>query len=368
MHKAPARASPKLPWWATCAVLVAVFCFSLLRPFAPLGPVDFLLRQIRWPLRLDIGEGRAVRLVEERRIQTTGCQPTAPHWRPDALALVVECPSSLQIWSLDGQLLGSTPAGAGWPQKHLQILAEPFRIVYLRKASDASRDEAVLTSWDVPHDRTSTARAQAGPIDNFSVNQDQSRVALVSMTRSDPSIIVMALPGGRIERSIPVAGTHALRWLPGTPDLLLGAVDGVLRRVDTATGEVREVSRPSRGILDGLVLAPDGKAVATFDPLGAGVDILSVAEGRLLDHLRGTETGAVQDLTWDPRDRFIAVAGHDALFLWNRRAGTVAARSYGGLLGGGVHAICISDDGARLALTTATGLRIFRIKEQVARR
>jgi hypothetical protein len=99
--------------------------------------------------------------------------------------------------------------------------------------------------------------------------------------------------------------------------------------------------------------------------LGTGVEIRSIDDGRLLNRMPGRQSAGARNLAWDPLDRFIAVAGGDALYLWATRNGTVTLWTYDDP--GIVHTLAVTNDGARLALTSANGVRIFRIEGSGAR-
>jgi len=278
----------------------------------------------------------------------------------------------------------------------MQTLVDPFRLAYFGVSHDSGVREPFLTIWNIQTDTSSTLPIQLGSMDNFVVDQDHHRVALVHVAWPDKELRLVSLEGGEVTQTLHLpSAAHSMRWLPGSGALLLGGYDGVLRLADIATGELRELAKPytisfpagggGNGDVDGLVLAPDGKSVAIFktgggvtpvpgtnkidlvaekkweEALGTTVEIRSIDDGRLLDRMPGQELGVV-DLAWDPRDRFIVIAGRDAMFLWQRQGGTQALRTYDDP--GIVHKICITDDGSRLALTTSNGVRIFRIEER----
>ncbi len=169
----------------------------------------------------------------------------------------------------------------------------------------------------------------------------------------------------------------------------------MLYRVDIASGEVRELARPytitfpsgggADGGVGGLALAPDGQSVAIFkvsggitpapgtnvtdmaaarewgEQLGTTVEIRSVDDGRLLGRMPGGQM-TVNDVAWDPRDRFTAAVSSDALFLWNRKTGSHVVRT---LDDSGIrHWLSINNDGSRLAITARRGVQIYRIEEK----
>lgn len=393
-HKAIAHSAPPgMPWHWTVIVLVIVFAVALIRPFAPHGIGEYAHRLAGLPLTLDIGNGRSVRLIEEPAVKT-GCQSDDVRWTPDGTALVIACPDSLQVWARDGRRIGSVDTPNGWPQRHMQVLGDPLRVYYLGTAAERGLSEVELKVWDVEHGKISVAPEAPGSVNNFTVDKDQSRAALVSAAGWD--IWIMSLEDGQLKQTIHAhPAALSLQWVPGAQSLLLGSFDGVLRRADLPTGEVRELAAPyttkftagggAQGSVDGLVPSPDGKSVTIFntsssifpapgrnytddaaakkwdDDLGSRVQIRTIDDGRLMARAPGGVEVLPRGLAWDPRDRFIAVAGGDAVILWGWRSGGQAVMTYNDP--GIVHMLSISNDGARLAVTTGNGLRILRIEE-----
>jgi WD40 repeat protein len=384
---------PRLPWFATVILLVAVMVAALVRPLMPHGIVEYVLRLAGRPLTIDMGHDRFLRLVEEAPLQT-GCQNTDLAWSPDGKIIVTACSQELRAQTSDGKEIGKGPAQLPSSQ-HMQVLTDPFRIAYLSQSEDHGVQQPNFTVWDVLAGRSSTLPIHLSPRDRFGVGQDQDRVAVVHMSRRDRSLRVLSLESGEVTQTLQMpTASCSLRWLPGAHALLLGGYDGVLRLADLTTGDIHELATPfttvlptggsASGWVDGLVLSPDGKSVAIFktsggikpDPdtgtidmdaarkwdqtLGTTVEIRSVDDGKLLDKMPGPEAGVV-GLVWDPHNRFIAVAGRDALILWQRRSGALAFRTYDdpGIL----HRLSITNDGTRLALTTSRGIRIFRIED-----
>jgi WD40 repeat protein len=385
--------TPRLPWFGTVIFLVAVMVAALVKPLMPHGIVEYALRQAGRPLSIDMGHGRSLRLEEEPPV-LAGCQASDIAWRPDGKVLVTACSQELQAWTLDGSEIGKGPAM--WPfSQHMQVLADPFRLAYFGRSGDAGVRRPVLTLWDVQAGVASTLPDQLSALDNFVVDQDHAQVAVTHMSRPGWELRILSLDRKEVTLTLQIpTAANALCWLPGSRALLLGGYDGVLRRVDITTGDIRELARPyttafptgggTSAMVDGLVLSPDGKSVAIFqtggvitpDPgtgkidvvaeqkwhatLGTTVEIRSVDDGRLLDRMPGPEAGVV-GLVWDPMNRFIAVATRNALILWQRQSGALVVRTYGdpGIL----HRLSITNDGTRLGLTTARGVRIFRIKE-----
>lgn len=382
---------PGMPWHITIILLVMVFAAALIRPLAPHGFLEFLMRIADQPVSLEIGGGRSVRLIEEPAIKL-GCQSEELTWAPDGSAVVVPCDGKLQLRALDGHLIGSVRSE--WREERLQVLSNPFRVVYLDKAEHFS--VAVMKIWDVERDRTSVVAGPLYGVDNFMADQDQSRAATTGAMAPERQIGLLSLENDSVTWKVNIrTATQTLRWIPAANALLLGSSDGILSRVDATTGEVRELATPYKiefpagggagAPVEGLVVNPDGNAVAIFKgvggiypapgrnfvdedaarkwdtDLGTTVEIRSVEDGRLLDRMPGTgPVGTVVSLAWDPLDRFIAVSGHDALYLWDRHTGKQAVMTYKDARIR--HALSISRDGRRLALTTATGLRIFRIE------
>jgi hypothetical protein len=386
-------APPKLPWLGTVALLAMVVVVALVRPFVPHGIVEAARRLVGLPLALEIGSGRSVRLIEEPAIKTD-CQVLHVRWSPDGTVLVIECPAGLQAWTPDGRRIDGVTVDNGWPQRHMQVLGNPFRVVYLARAGARGVNQAALMTWDVQHDGTSAESVPPNAISNFAVDPEHARVAVTDPRQRD--IKLLSLDGGALMQTLPVpSGVASMRWVSAAQALLLGSYDGVLRRADVATGGVRELARPyttsfpagggANGSIEGLVPAPDGKSVAIFmsgggiypapgsntidqeaarqwrEELGTTVEIRSLDDGRLLERMPGPDAGAV-DAAWDPRDRFIAIAGRDALFLWARRDDAQAIMTFDDP--GTLHSLAITPDGGRLALTTRGGVRIFRIEEQ----
>jgi WD40 repeat protein len=280
----------------------------------------------------------------------------------------------------------------------MQVLADPFRVAYLGASEEPTVRGKVLTIWNVGAGGVSTlpVSLEAWPV--VAVDRDHARVAVADVLLRKAQVRLLSLDSVEITHTLQVPSwVQSLRWLPGSDELLMAGLDGVLRLADAATSDVRELARPYTtsfpgggsevGIVRGLVPAPGGRSVAIFsrgggrlsivaksqadlaaakweETLGTTVEIRSVDDGRLLDRMPGREAG-VSDLAWDPQDRFIAVAGRDALYLWHRQGGAVAVMAYGGLLSSGIaHSVAITNDGTRLALTTARGVRIFRIEER----
>jgi WD40 repeat protein len=383
----------KLPWFGTVILFVAVMVAALVRPLMPHGIVEYVLRLAGRPLSIDIGHGKFIRLVEEEHPQMD-CQTTDLAWSPDGNILVTACSESLRAQSLDGNEIGKGPSP--WPSsRHMQVLTNPFRLVYFGQSKDPSVRDPNLTVWDVQAGRSSTLPIEWSPIDDFGVDPDHDRVAVAHLSRQDVRLDVLALESGKATQTLQLStAVCSMRWLPGAQALLLGGCDGVLRLADMTTGEIRELARPyttvfptggsASGWVDGLVLSPDSKSVAIFktgggitpapaagtinmktgqkweESLGTTVEIRSIDDGRLLDRMPGPETGVV-GLVWDPRDRFIAVAGRDALIIWQRKNGELASRTYEDP--GIPHTLSLTNDGTRLALTTGRGVRIFQIQE-----
>jgi WD40 repeat protein len=361
---------------------------ALVRPLMPHGVVEYVLRLAGRPLSIDIGHGRFIRLVEEAQLQMD-CQNTDLAWSPDGNILVTACSQELRAQTLDGKEIGEAPAE--WPSSlQMQVLTDPFRLAYLGQSEDPGVHHPNLTVWDVQAGRSSTLANELNPSDTFGVDQEQAQVAVAQLSKQKMSLNVISLESGKTTQSLPLT----IRWLPGARALLLGGFDGALRLADMTTGEIRELAKPyttvfptggsAWGRVDGLVPSPDGKSVAIFltsggikpDPdtgtinmkaaqkweegLGTTVEIRSIDDGRLLDSMPGPETGVV-GLVWDPRNRFIAVAGRDALIIWGRESGALAVRTYDDP--GIPHRLSLTKDGTRLALTTGRGIRIFRIQE-----
>ncbi len=228
---------------------------------------------------------------------------------------------------------------------------------------------------------------------NFAVDASGDRVALVGMGEHEKEIGILQLQEGHQLQTFQIPSeSRSLGWVPGTQNLLLGGYDGILRQADTATGVVRELANAysetfasggrSQAMIDGLVFAPDGHSLVIFgwvsgiSPapgsnfidvaaeakwLGAGVQIRSVEDGRLLAQMPGSYISP-QSVSWDPKDRFIAIAGHDALYLWDRREGGQVLMTFGD--GSIPHRISIANDGSRIAVTGAANVRIFRIDDR----
>jgi hypothetical protein len=96
---------PKLPWFATIIILAVIFIVALIKPFAPYGFAEFGSRILGRPLALDLGQGRSVRLTEERAINPA-CQNLMDlRWKPDGAAIVADCINDLHVWTLDGHQL-----------------------------------------------------------------------------------------------------------------------------------------------------------------------------------------------------------------------------------------------------------------------
>jgi WD40 repeat protein len=280
----------------------------------------------------------------------------------------------------------------------MQVLVDPFRVAYLGASEEPTVRGKALTIWNVGAGGLSTLPVRLEELPVVAVDQDHARVAVAGVLLRKAQVRLVSLDRGEITHTLQVPSwVQSLRWLPGSDELLMAGLDGVLRLADAATGDVRELARPYTtsfpgggsevGIVRGLVPAPGGRSVAIFssgggrlsivaksqadlaaakweETLGTTVEIRSVNDGRLLDRMPGPEAG-VSDLAWDPRDRFIAVAGRDALFLWHRQSATVVAMTYGGPMSSSIsHSVAITSDGTRLALTTAKGVRIFRIDER----
>jgi WD40 repeat protein len=385
---------PRLPWYATVILLVAIMVVAVVRPWMPQGFVEFAFRLAGRPLSLEMGNGTSLTLIEEKPL-TTGCQASALGWNPDGTALVTACPNDIQIWTRDGHEIGSRPAAFTY-QQYIQVLVDPFRVAYFGASEEPTVRGKVLTIWNVGAGGLSTlpVRLEASPV--VAIDQDQVRVAVADVLLRKAQVRLLSLDGGEIANTLQVPSwVQSLRWIPGSDELLMAGLDGVLRLANVATGDVRELASPYTtsfpgggsvvGIVRGLVTAPGGRSIALFgtgslmsiagradstaaqkweETLGTTVEIRSVNDGRLLDRMPGPEAG-VSDLAWDPRDRFIAVAGRDALFLWHRQSATVVAMTYGGPMSSSIsHSVAITSDGTRLALTTAKGVRIFRIDER----
>jgi hypothetical protein len=244
-HEGTARtAPPKLPWYGTVIVLIMVLVVALVKPFAPHGIVEYAHRLVGRPLSLDIGHGKSVRLIEESAIKT-GCQAMDLNWNSDGSVLVVKCLLGLQAWTREGRLIGNVPISTGWPVLPMQVLADPFHVVYLSKAGDGRSNEAALMSWDVQHGKTAAEPIPSSAMGNFAIDQYQRRVAIVDASTADRDIKMLSLDDGRLMRAIHVqSGTHSLRWTPTKNALLLGSYDGVLRLADATTGDVQELATP----------------------------------------------------------------------------------------------------------------------------
>lgn len=359
----------------------------------PHGILEFAQRMVGSALSLDIGSGRSVKLVGEGRL-ATDCQASDLQWSLDGTVLVAECQAQLRAWTLDGRELSRAPKKSPMSHGHLGVLAAPLRIVYFADSGQSQGRDPDLTIWDVLTGEISTLPVQLTSGDSFVVDQDRALIAIVHSIGPERDIKLRSLVGGAIISQFKnPSGAWSLRQPPGSQVLLLGGYDGVLRALDIKTGDLRELARPytttfpggggEDAAVDGLVPAPDGKSVALFktsgairpspgtnkidmdaakkweEALGTTVEIRSTDDGRLLDRMPGQEMG-VDEVAWDPRDRFIAVAGRDALFLWRRQGGAPAIRTYDE---SGRRSLAINGDGTRLALAAANGVRIFRIEE-----
>jgi len=359
----------------------------------PHGIVEYARRLTGQPITLDMGQGRSLRFIEESTLK--GCPGTDFAWSPDGGTLVTACPPEVWAQSLDGKKISKGPSSAQtWSLWHdLQALDHPFRVVYkgLPEASGLHRPTVVI--WDVGAGTSSILPASA--FDMFAVDQEHAQVAVSYSETWSHYLSVLPLEGGAIKKTLAIPTTlSSLRWLPGGQKLLVGDFDGVLGVVNITTGDVGKLATPyaavfpeggsQSGWVKGLVLSPDGKSVAIFgeeargpetgangrldvkawkkweEALGTTVEIRSVDDGRLLDRMPGPEAGVVA-LAWDSRDRFIAVAGRDALMLWRRQNGALTHLYYSP---GITHGLSISPEGTWLALTTTGGVQIFRIEEK----
>jgi len=384
--------TPRLPWYGTIILLAGVIVVALAKPLMPNGIIEYALRLAGRPLSLEVGQGRSVTLIEERPL-VTGCQVQDVRWSPDGTALVTACPRGIQAWTLDGNKIGTGATTPLSPLRRMEILDKPFRVAYFTRLPDLAPGDFLVAIWNVQSGVSELLPVHLSMRYNFVVDQDDVRFPSADVPESDQKIKIIAVEGDGATRILQIGWpAKSVTLLPGSHTLLLGGSDGVLSTADIVTGDLRELPRPytttfpggggASGSVEGLVLAPDAGSVAIFThgtsvtpppgrnsvdmvaakawarTLGTTIQIRSVADGRLLYRMPG-EALDVVDLAWDPHDRFIAAAGGDGLFLWHRQSGGTAVRAYSDA--GIRHSLSITNDGTRLALTTANSVRIFRI-------
>jgi WD40 repeat protein len=385
-----ARSEPKLPWGGTVIALAAVMVLAVARPLMPHGIVEFVLRTAGVPLTLNIGDGRSVRLVKDRTFMTR-CEEEL-QWSPDGTVLFAGCGSKVQAWTLDGD--EREEHSAAMPLQRIQALGDPLRLAYEAIPREAQGRDIGITIWNV---LTGTQTTLPIPdLSLFALAQERGRTLIAYSDSPFADLKLISLGSDSRPTTLPgLPLTCSVAWLPGDQGLLQGGYDGVLRRVDIATEMRLELAKPyatsfpkgggDTGCVNGLALGPDGRSVAIFmgggavtpipgtntvdgnaeamweQALGNTVQIRSVDDGRLLARMPG-EAMSVDDLVWDPLDRFIAVSNGDAVFLWHRQNGQVAIRSYDEA--GLIHSLAICPDGSRLAVATGDSIQIFRIEEK----
>jgi hypothetical protein len=96
--------------------------------------------------------------------------------------------------------------------------------------------------------------------------------------------------------------------------------------------------------------------------LGTAVEIRSIADGHLAARMPGASNFGGTDMVWDRRNRFIALAGHDALAFWSPHREAVTFMAHGE--SGGVIRFSEKQAGTLLAVSGHNQLRIFRIEER----
>jgi hypothetical protein len=184
-----------------------------------------------------------------------------------------------------------------------------------------------------------------------------------------------------------------MHWLPNTQTLLMGGIEGALFRADVETGQVSKLASPyfsalpegasTSSAVEGLAVSPDGTEVAIYmgmgsirwpnsgslkedeqwlARLGTAVEIRSIADGHLAARMPGASNFGGTDMVWDRRNRFIAVAGRDALAFWSPHREAVTFMAHGEI--GRIVRFSENQAGTLLAVSGQNQLRLFRIEER----
>ena len=248
-------------------------------------------------------------------------------------------------------------ATTGEPRRTLGGLDEPVLDVALsaddREVLGVSKSGA-LAIWDFA---TGERKARVEP---------GGRPALRSCTFSPDGRSFLTLSEDSVLRSWdrasledrwqrPQASSRAA-YSPDGLEVAVGLEEGVLVRLDAATGAVRATLDVHPPTGDGpscsaFAVAPGGREAATGARDGV-VRIWELEAGKLLASLRG-HAGAVRAIAWGPGGAELLTSSEDGTVrLWDRASGRLVRRFEGcrGAQGEGPGALAISLDGRRFAV------------------
>jgi hypothetical protein len=356
-----------LPWIWTYSLLALVVVVALVRPFAPNGYSELLRRTAGVPPTLALENGHTARLIEERALEPR-CGLLDLGWGGPS-ELILDCTGSLQVWTPDGRLVAKIATPNRLSISHMHVLRNPLRVAYIGPSGQGGSGHNVLNIWNVSSDVVSSFDEVDANGLTFSVDSTNARISMRGA--SNYEIWIASLNDQRVQQKVSIPDRFfSLQWLPGQDALLFGTFNGGLFTANTKNGVVRKLAQiyaADRGLVDGLAPSPDGKAVVTFETLGApvvgtGVEVRSTNDGRLLSQMPGTANIGAREVAWDPLDRFIVCSARDTLILWNWRSGDRALMTIGEL--GSIAHFSINADGSALALADRGVIRIFRIQEQ----
>lgn len=229
-----------------------------------------------------------------------------------------------------------------------------FDRALLELEQEADKPVEVLKRASLVDKRISSGKMLAWSSRDQLAAAEKNRVGLVTPGRLGSIDLYAAAP------------VRDVRFTPDGAFVVTGSEDGQLELWSALDGTLLWSVHTSRSPIMGLALTPDSASVLTASADGR-VQIRSTLDGQHLPGLgaaapdRWGSGGGLSDITLSARDRLLALAGTDSIYLWDR----MAERQVGSL---GPHhraprTVALSDDDELVASTARDGkTRIWRWK------